>query len=161
MPDVIADSCVLHDAKREAELTAKDKAADARLRRVYGISLSDYDTMFSRQGGMCYICWKPPKPDKRLHVDHDHKVHKYKAVLSKNEHGGWMARVLEMGILVLRPSKKEARAVAKQEAKRRSVRGLLCWQDNAGLQKFRDNPDRLEAAAKYLRKFKEKGNQLG
>lgn len=139
----------------------KDKAADLRLQRIYGITLPDYDIMFKRQGGVCFICHKPPKPDKRLHVDHDHSVNKLKVVVQKATDGGWYASVIGHNIIVHDVDRKEARLKAKRLAKRKSVRGLLCWQDNAGLQKFRDDPDRLAAAAQYLNEYKTKGNQLG
>ena len=32
----------------------------------------------------------------------------------------------------------------------KKVRGILCWQHNAGLRKFRDNPAWLDNAANYL-----------
>jgi hypothetical protein len=38
---------------------------------------------------------------------------------------------------------------------RASVRGLLSYNMNAGLQKFSDNPELLRAAAEYLEKFKQ------
>ena len=46
--------------------------------------------------------------------------------------------------------KSEARKLLKEQLKRASVRGLLCYPHNAGLQKFRDNPQFLRNAANYL-----------
>lgn len=142
-------------------MTQKDRAADLRLQRIYGITLAEYEMMLKRYNGGCWICGKLPKPGRRLHTDHDHAVHKVKVIVGKAENG-WYASIPSLSILVYNNvGRKEARIQAKRLARRRSVRGLLCWSDNAGLQKFRDNPDRLEAAAKYLREYKEKGNQLG
>jgi len=49
-------------------LTKRDKY----LRRTYGITQADYDTMLRKQRGVCAICKKPPKEGKNLQVDHDH-----------------------------------------------------------------------------------------
>ena len=51
----------------------KDQAADASLRRLYDISLAEYDEMLEAQGGGCAICGMTPEENgKRLHVDHEH-----------------------------------------------------------------------------------------
>lgn len=47
---------------------------DAYLRRTYGISEAEYDAIVAQQGGVCFVCRKPPKPGTNLHVDHDHKT---------------------------------------------------------------------------------------
>lgn len=44
------------------------------LKRNYGISLGQYNELFSKQGGVCAICGLQNKNGKRLHVDHDHKT---------------------------------------------------------------------------------------
>lgn len=70
------------EANREADLAAKrrwyqsNKAEAAargrvnRLRTRYGLTEDDYDSMRTRQGGVCAICGRPG--DGPLHVDHDH-----------------------------------------------------------------------------------------
>lgn len=58
----------------------KDKAADARLRRVYGISLAQYNKQLKKQKGVCWICFRPPKR-LRLAVDHNHKTGKIRGLL--------------------------------------------------------------------------------
>jgi len=55
-------------AEREAN---KDKETDKRLRKVFGISIRDYEKMLKRQGGVCAICRREEK-NKRLAVDHCH-----------------------------------------------------------------------------------------
>lgn len=46
---------------------------DAYLRRVYGITLEQYNELLDRQGGGCAICGKTPKEEGRsLAVEHDH-----------------------------------------------------------------------------------------
>ena len=51
--------------------TASEKARRSRLKRLYGITPEEYDIILEHQGGVCYICEKPPKT-LRLAVDHDH-----------------------------------------------------------------------------------------
>lgn len=47
---------------------------DSYLRRVYGISLAQYEELLKKQGGGCAICGKTPEEEGRsLSVDHDHK----------------------------------------------------------------------------------------
>lgn len=138
----------------------KDKAADKRLQRAYGITLAEYNKMLDEQGGVCAICGKPPT-NKRLHTDHDHLSHKVVITITKDSINGTYTAWAEGGAhgvnIYFYPdnkTRKEARARAKLDAKRKSVRGLLCWPCNRALQKFRDNPDLMESAAKYIRKYK-------
>jgi hypothetical protein len=39
----------------------------------YGITIEDYDRILISQDGRCAICLRPPLPDRRLDVDHDHE----------------------------------------------------------------------------------------
>ncbi|WP_406206788.1 endonuclease VII domain-containing protein [Kitasatospora sp. NBC_01560] len=48
------------------------KRRDARLRRVYGISLADYERMGRQQRWRCAICDQKAVAGDRLVVDHDH-----------------------------------------------------------------------------------------
>ncbi|GAA1403338.1 hypothetical protein GCM10009639_48040 [Kitasatospora putterlickiae] len=48
------------------------KRRDARLRRVYGITLSDYERMGRQQQWRCAICGRKAVAGDRLVVDHDH-----------------------------------------------------------------------------------------
>lgn len=50
------------------------KERDKYLRKTYGISLEDYQSILSVQGGVCAICKKTPSDNISLHVDHDHKT---------------------------------------------------------------------------------------
>jgi hypothetical protein len=41
-----------------------------------------YDDVLAKQGGVCAICQKPPKPGgRRLHMDHDHKTLQLRGLL--------------------------------------------------------------------------------
>ena len=47
-------------------------ARDLRLKRLYGLEPGDYEKVLKFQNGVCFICEKPPKEGKNLHVDHCH-----------------------------------------------------------------------------------------
>lgn len=59
---------------------AKRIRRDMRLRRLYGISLRQYEAMLKRQKGVCAICGRPPKTGP-LHVDHDHHTGRVRGLL--------------------------------------------------------------------------------
>ena len=81
--------------------TKKDRLSprDARLKRLYGLNPGEYEEILAYQDGVCFICKRPPKEGKNLHVDHNHKSGQ--------------------------------------------TRGLLCWQDNSALGKFKDDESKL------------------
>lgn len=62
----------------------KDKYRDTYMKRVYGISLDEYNVMTAEQNGTCYICNQPPKTNKRLAVDHCHKTGRARRLLCIN-----------------------------------------------------------------------------
>ncbi|MHB8602213.1 MAG: endonuclease domain-containing protein [Nitrosotalea sp.] len=76
--------------------------------------------MNTLQRGVCGICGQPPQST-RLHLDHQHQ-----------------------------PKERQLKRKKEQHKIRAKVRGLLCWRCNTAIQKFRDNPKLLRAAAKYL-----------
>jgi len=51
------------------------------LMRKYGITVEQYDAMLEGQGGGCFICGRPPRPDISLHVDHDHSTGQVRGIL--------------------------------------------------------------------------------
>jgi hypothetical protein len=57
------------------------RSRDSRLRRVYGISLVDYNRLLASQCGTCAICHRLPPAGKVLHVDHDHTSGKVRGLL--------------------------------------------------------------------------------
>jgi hypothetical protein len=73
----------------KTQLTEALTPRDRNLRRLYGITLADYDALFQAQGGVCAICGFPERhPTSRnrtvstnLHVDHDHKFGNVRALL--------------------------------------------------------------------------------
>lgn len=95
-----------NDIKRYWKDPSKHK--DIRLKSIYGITLEDYEIMYSKQSGKCLICnsFKNNKGKDGLVVDHCHT--------------------------------------------NGNVRGLLCFECNTGLGRFKDNIVLLENAIKYL-----------
>jgi hypothetical protein len=67
--------------KRSRTDSAKLQNREFILKMKYGLSNSDYDQMVKSQGGFCAICGLPPRAGKRLHVDHDHKTSRVRALL--------------------------------------------------------------------------------
>jgi hypothetical protein len=59
--------------KQKYEKTPKYKRTKRNqyLRNMFGISIEEYDNMFSKQNGVCAICLKPQN-HKKLAVDHNH-----------------------------------------------------------------------------------------
>jgi hypothetical protein len=43
------------------------------LKTKYHLTIEQYNVILEKQNGVCAICRKPPTPQKRLCVDHDHK----------------------------------------------------------------------------------------
>ena len=64
---------------REATTASFRLRRHNRLVREYGLSLTDYETLFQRQNGMCAIC--QTKPEQSLSVDHDHKTGQVRGLL--------------------------------------------------------------------------------
>ena len=130
-------------------LTPRDKY----LRAKFEITEAEYNAQLARQGGGCKICGKPPT-GKALHVDHDHGWKKVKIETLKI-FAEWHAWATYNAITYCGYGAKKSLAVlpVKRQLLRASVRGLLCYQHNAGLQKFADTPEWLRSAALYLDEF--------
>ncbi len=52
---------------------ASEGALEYRLKRVFNLTIADYDTMLEAQNGRCAICQRKPQA-RRLAVDHNHKT---------------------------------------------------------------------------------------
>ncbi|MFJ7909002.1 endonuclease domain-containing protein [Kitasatospora sp. NPDC096204] len=69
----VCRSCVKaanHKASTDPAVVRKRR--DARLRRIYGITLAEYELMGRRQRWRCAICGQRAVAGDRLVVDHDH-----------------------------------------------------------------------------------------
>ena len=63
----------------------KEYAWELLLKNKYGITPSDYDTLYKSQNGCCAICGiHQTELKKRLYVDHDHSTGKVRALLCVN-----------------------------------------------------------------------------
>jgi hypothetical protein len=51
------------------------------LKRIYGITLGEYNSMSLAQGGACAICGKPERTRRALAVDHNHSTGKVRGLL--------------------------------------------------------------------------------
>lgn len=66
--------------KRKRPITPQ-QARSSRLWTRYGISNEQYETMLIAQSGCCALCRRPPKPTRRLAVDHCHETGVVRALL--------------------------------------------------------------------------------
>lgn len=71
----------LKNNRMKPEVRARIKAAE--LKRKFGITLDEYQTIFEQQNGLCQIC-KQTSPSKLLAVDHDHTTGKVRGLLCMN-----------------------------------------------------------------------------
>lgn len=73
-----------NDARRGTEYVKQENFRHA-LRMKYDMTPDEYYEMLDVQGGVCFICHMPASGDghttSRLHVDHDHKSGKVRALL--------------------------------------------------------------------------------
>lgn len=66
--------------------TPKSYYRKHNLKRLYSITIEDYDKMYFRQNGVCMTCGRPETAEnqygiRRLAVDHDHKTGKVRGLL--------------------------------------------------------------------------------
>src|SRR5207253_2176895 len=53
----------------------------SHLKRTFGLTIEQYESMLAAQGGGCAICGRPPREDISLHVDHDHETGRVRGLL--------------------------------------------------------------------------------
>lgn len=54
---------------------------DSHLRKLYGIGVEDYESLYRFQAGKCSICERRPTKERRLVVDHDHATGEVRGLL--------------------------------------------------------------------------------
>ena len=63
----------------------KDVPRERRYKKLFGITIADYNRMFADQLGCCKICSRHQSTlNKRLDVDHDHKTKRVRGLLCNN-----------------------------------------------------------------------------
>jgi len=94
--------------KRDPEKTRRSDRSN-NIKRLYGISLEEYEKRFEAQNGLCAICGKPETAIKNgrvlpLQVDHDHLTEENRGLLCcrcnfaisrLEEIDGWHEKALE------------------------------------------------------------------
>lgn len=142
-----------HRRKHHPESVAKGH--DTAQRNQYGQTAEEYHAQLKKQHNRC-ICGRKAK-NVGLHQDHKHKIAKLKIKTAKHE-GYWVAANLEYKFYYRSHSRKKAVRMVRLKLKRRSRRGILCWQCNAALKKLQDNWKTARAIYKYLKHWdKEQG----
>lgn len=63
--------------------SAKRKSLPFRMESAgeLGLSIAEAQDIYNRQGGLCAVCGKPPKPGRRLCLDHNHATGKVRQFL--------------------------------------------------------------------------------
>lgn len=87
----------------------RDQRKRQHLRRVYGLTVEQYEAIIEHQGGVCAICLGDPTPTRQghlFHVDHDHETGEVRGILCQacNHLLGWSrddVSVLEAAIVYL------------------------------------------------------------
>jgi hypothetical protein len=54
------------------------------LKRYYGLTVDQWDTLFESQGRRCAICRSSEPKDRNWHTDHDHSTGKVRGILCRN-----------------------------------------------------------------------------
>lgn len=143
-----------------------EKRLDGYYRRKFGWTLEKVDALAAEQNNVCAICHRPPGKI-RLSLDHDHFFDRIKLIIERLPDWNFAAFLnkTDASCIAIGATRKDARKNGRRVLRSRSVRGLLCFRCNSGLQKFEDSKaplspaERFDNAAKYLRQFHEKTNR--
>ena len=69
-------------SNKKPRATCKTCERSRHYKRSYGISIEDYERMYTEQGGVCKICHLPPNHNSNLLcIDHCHETGKVRALL--------------------------------------------------------------------------------
>lgn len=74
-----------HDARAAHRLAnpqlASANARRCKIKRLFGITPEQCDTLLAHQGGVCAICKRASPDGRRLHIDHDHAAKTVRGLL--------------------------------------------------------------------------------
>lgn len=81
--DANPDKLKAYNIKHRAENAEgiKKSLRDYALRTTYGITLDEYNHIFTSQGNCCAVC---QHTSRRMHVDHDHQTGRIRGILCHN-----------------------------------------------------------------------------
>lgn len=72
-------------ARNREHYQRNPEARRGRTLKKYGLTLVDYETLFTNQQGCCAGCGEAwPHTDRKMHVDHDHQTGKVRGLLCVN-----------------------------------------------------------------------------
>jgi recombination endonuclease VII len=135
-------------------LAKKPHDRNAYYVKEYCITLAEYNLRLAEQDGRCKCCGRLPKPGGRpLAVEHDHAIAAMHIECFKAKPGftAWAPPFADS--VCWAEKRSEARILVKTFLMRKSIRGLVCWFCNGGIERFFDSPEKLRAAAQYLDDF--------
>jgi hypothetical protein len=69
------------DYARRNPAKAAAKARKERIKKMYGVTPEQFDSMLAAQNGKCAICGGTPKPGFSLCIDHDHATGQVRGLL--------------------------------------------------------------------------------
>ncbi len=113
-----ADRVNAYRRVRRTEPEVKRAERAGHLKRKYGITIGQYETMVESQGGGCAICGTPPTNGASLHVDHDHDTGRIRGCLCfkcNNALGdlGDSVDILLRAALYMGPARKETALIRR------------------------------------------------
>jgi hypothetical protein len=76
---VASTNCV--ECDRDARKRHKESIANARIKKLYGVSAEDHEKIFVKQKKSCAICRTKFKHRRQMHVDHCHKSKRVRGLL--------------------------------------------------------------------------------
>lgn len=144
-------------------MTPEEIKVDKYYWKKFSHRLAEIEEILARQGGVCYICKRPPG-ERRLSVDHDHAYDRVKIVVKKHPLiREWFSAATIFGkeCKGMGATRALAREGIRFILRRESVRGILCLRCNKGIQMFEDSKapltpaERFDRAAKYFRDFRD------